>query len=86
MDFTFGIITGGYNDPFIHIIIESIYNNHIPNYEIIIVGQTTILPTDKITILDFDESIHDRWITRKKTSLWNMPSMKMSFYCTIILH
>ena len=66
MDFTFGIITDGSNDPFIHTIIESIYNNHIPNYEIIIVGQTTILPTDKITILDFDESIHDRWITRKK--------------------
>jgi hypothetical protein len=42
MDFTFGIITQGDNDYFINIIIDSIIKNNIPNYEIIIVGKTTI--------------------------------------------
>ena len=40
MDFTFGIITDGKNDEFIRLIIQSIENNHIPVYEVIIVGNT----------------------------------------------
>ena len=50
MDFTFGIITDGNSDNFIKLIIESIIRNNIPNYEIIIVGNTCIIPNDKITI------------------------------------
>ena len=66
MDFTFGIITTGNYDDFIKIIIESIENNNIPNYEIIIVGNTSIQNTDIITIINFDETIKNGWITRKK--------------------
>jgi hypothetical protein len=66
MDFTFGIITNGDNDNFITQIIESIIKNNIPNYEIIIVGNTKIKRTDKIDIFYFNENIKSGWITRKK--------------------
>jgi cellulose synthase/poly-beta-1,6-N-acetylglucosamine synthase-like glycosyltransferase len=54
MDFTFGIITCGENDTFIEEMIESIIKNNIPNYEIIIVGNTNINETDNIKITYFD--------------------------------
>ena len=38
MNFTFGIITGGNNELMINDIINSIENENIPNYEIIVVG------------------------------------------------
>lgn len=65
MDFTFGIITEGNNDAYILIIIDSIERNNIPNYEIIIVGKTQIIHNN-ITIIPFDETIHNDWITKKK--------------------
>ena len=72
MDFTFGIITSGEYDNFIIQIIESILNNNIPNYEIIIVGNTKLKETDKLKILYFDETIRTSWITRKKNIIiWN---------------
>ena len=42
MDFTFGIITSENADNFISTIIDSIVKNNIPNYEIIIVGNTKV--------------------------------------------
>jgi hypothetical protein len=66
MNFTFGIITNGNNDVHIKIIIESIEENNIPNYEIIIVGKTNITASEIIRIVDFDETIKPNWITRKK--------------------
>jgi hypothetical protein len=66
MDFTFGIITDGANDDTIIKIIDSIISNNIPKYEIIIVGNSKILPSDKIRIINFDETIVDKWITKKK--------------------
>lgn len=66
MDFTFGIITTGEYDNFILDIIESIVKNNIPNYEIIIIGNTKIKEMDNIKILYFDETIKSGWITRKK--------------------
>ena len=65
MEFTFGIITNGSNDNFINIIIDSIEQNNIPNYEIIIVGNSNV-NRENTTILFFDESIKKAWITRKK--------------------
>ena len=53
MDFTFGIITDGKSDNFIKLIIQSIINNNIPNYEIIIIGNTNIIPNDKIMIFKY---------------------------------
>jgi hypothetical protein len=66
MDFTFGIITQGDNDHYISIIIDSIEKNHIPNYEIIIVGNTKIKNTCKIIIIEYDENIKPLCISRKK--------------------
>jgi len=63
MDFTFGIITN--SDIFLPQIINSIKEQRIPNYEIIIVGNTQI-QDDKVRIIQFDESIKKAWITRKK--------------------
>lgn len=66
MDFTFGIITEGSYDNYINEIIKSIENNKIPIYEIIIVGNTTIEPTQHIKTIPFDDTIKSEWITRKK--------------------
>jgi hypothetical protein len=71
MDFTFGIVTTGYNDEFLENIIESIVNNNIENYEIIIVGNTKIQSSEKVKIICFDESIRNGWITRKKNIIVN---------------
>lgn len=66
MQFTFGIITAGDADHYINETILSIINNNIPEYEIIIVGNSKIEKSDKIKIIEFDESIHVGWITKKK--------------------
>ena len=65
MEFTFWIITDGKNDNFFNIIIDSIIENNIPIYEIIIVGNTKI-DNNSIKIINFDESIKRGWITKKK--------------------
>ena len=65
MDFTFGIITLN-NLDYCKKIIESIINNNIPNYEIIIVGNINLQNTDKIKVINFDENIKPYWITKKK--------------------
>ncbi len=66
MDFTFGIITSGKNYEDIKKIIQSIEENYIPNYEIIIVGTINMIASEKIRIIEFDETINRNWITRKK--------------------
>jgi hypothetical protein len=65
MDFTFGIITSGNNDLYIKEIINSIYLQNIPNYEIIIVGNS-LLVGHNIRVIPFDETIKNAWITKKK--------------------
>jgi GT2 family glycosyltransferase len=66
LSFTFGIITEGKFDNFIQETIKSIEANNIPEYEIIIVGNTEIESTDKIHVFEFDENVHTGWLTRKK--------------------
>jgi hypothetical protein len=82
MDFSFGITTTGENDHFIGEIIQSIEDNHIPNYEILIIGKTTILPTEKITTIGFDETIKEGWLTRKK----NILVEKSKYENVVLLH
>jgi len=65
MDFTFGIISGGNNEININKIIDSIENQKIPNYEIIIIGNTNI-KREKTIVKPFDETIKKMWITKKK--------------------
>jgi len=82
MDFTFGIITIGNNDTMIYRIIESIKNQNIPIYEIIIVGNSSIACESKIKVIDFDESIKNGWITRKK----NIISSIAKYENIVLLH
>jgi hypothetical protein len=82
MDFTFGIITNGQSDFNINTIIDSILKNNIPNYEIIIVGNTTIKSSDKITIIYFDENIKNGWITKKK----NIIAENAKYENIVLLH
>lgn len=65
MDWTFGIITDGHSDSRISTIIKSIAKEDIPNYEIIIVGNSKIT-SKNTTVIPFDESIKSKWITKKK--------------------
>ena len=75
INFTFGIITdaqNGVND-FLPRAVQSIRELHIPKYEIIIVGtkreiikHEILSPDSRLTIIDFDESIKAKWITKKK--------------------
>jgi len=65
MNFTFGIITGGNNEGIINQMIDSIENQHIPNYEIIIVG-TCYVHRANTTVIPFYEAYKPMWITKKK--------------------
>ena len=82
MDFTFGIITDGQNDNYLNTIIDSIKNNNIPNYEIIIVGNTNLNSNNIITIFSFDENIKKNWITKKK----NIIVQNAKFENIVLLH
>lgn len=65
MKFTFGIITSGQFERGLGIVIDSIENLNIPQYEIIIVGNTE-LQRENVQVIPFDESIKNGWITKKK--------------------
>lgn len=81
LDFTFGIITNGSNDPIIDLIISSIEQNNIPNYEIIIVGKTNV-SKPKTTIINFDETVKPLWITKKK----NIIAKHAKYENLVLLH
>jgi len=65
MDFTFGIITNSGNDDMVNLIIDSIENQNISKYEVVIVGGEYINRKNVVHI-PFDESIKPKWITKKK--------------------
>jgi hypothetical protein len=81
MDFTFGIITQGINDVYISEIVNSIYKQNIPNYEIIIIGNSTINGYN-ITNIKFDETIKNGWITKKK----NIICEKAKYDNIVLMH
>lgn len=64
MNFTFGIVTSGLDDR-IQIVIDSIERLNIPEYEVIIVGNSNV-QRDRTTIIPFNESERPAWITKKK--------------------
>lgn len=82
MEFSFGIITNGNNDCFINKIIQSIINNNIPKYEIIIVGNSKIECNDIIKIINFNENYKKNWITRKK----NIVALNSKYENIVMLH
>ena len=63
MKFTFGIVTGAKVDD---IVLNSIYDLNIPEFEIIIVGGKAPIGYLKLTHIPFDESQQQNWITKKK--------------------
>jgi hypothetical protein len=68
MDWTFGIITDGTKDHYLLEIIDSIISLNVPNYEIIIVGNTNIQTSQYIKVIPFNEQekYPQIWISRKK--------------------
>jgi hypothetical protein len=81
IDFTFGIITAGGADANIEKIVKSIKYQNIPNYEIIIVGQTSV-KGDYIRVISFDETIKKAWITKKK----NIIAQEAKYENIVLLH
>lgn len=66
MKFTFGIITSPGTDGFIQQIVDTICEENILDYEIIIIGGNTAYDAGELKIIPFDESQKRMWITKKK--------------------
>jgi hypothetical protein len=81
IDLTFGIITNGKNDGYLERLLQSIHYQQIPNYEILIVGSTS-LHDPKVRVIPFDESQQENWITRKK----NILSQQAKYDTIVFLH
>jgi len=64
MNFTFGIVTSGLDER-VQIVIDSIEKLNIPEYEVIIVGNSNV-QRDRTTVIPFNESERPAWITKKK--------------------
>jgi hypothetical protein len=79
MDFTFGIVTGGGCDERIREIISSIEELEIPNYEVLVVGPTSVRGGN-ITTIPFDETVKKAWITRKKNLITNQAKYENIVY------
>lgn len=82
MNFTFGIITSPGSDIFIQQIVDSICEENIPNYEIIIIGGNTAYNSDELKVIPFDESQKRMWITRKK----NLITQNAKYENIVYLH
>jgi hypothetical protein len=70
MSVTFGFVTDGLNDQLLIQGIQSIKDARISDYEIIVIGNTSIVDS-KVKILKFDDETKPGWITRKKNLLAN---------------
>lgn len=79
MDFTFGIITGGGAEEYIKKTILSIEAQQIENYEIIVVGKCE-LNEKNLKVVEFDESIKNKWITKKKNIITNLSNYENIVY------
>lgn len=79
MKFTFGIITGGGQEGNISMIIDSIERQNIPEYEIIVVGACNLI-RDKLIVIPFDETIKDKWITKKKNIITSLAKYENVVY------
>jgi len=82
IDFTFGIITDSASaSANIEKIVQSIKQQNIPNYEIIIVGETCV-KGEFIQVIPFDENIKRGWITKKK----NIIAQEAKYENIVLLH
>lgn len=81
MKITFGIITGGGQQAFINEIIDSIEEEQIPEYEIIVIG-SFLTPRIHTTVYKFPEHMIPRWITKKK----NIIAQIAKYEILVLLH
>lgn len=81
MKFTFGIITAGDVDNNLNLVIDSIENQNIPEYQILVVGNSNV-SRNNTTIIPFDETIKNAWITRKK----NLVTLNASYENIVYTH
>jgi hypothetical protein len=65
MNFTFGIVTSGNDDNSVNLVIDSIEQLNIPEYEVIVVGNSGV-SRGRTTIIPFNENERPAWITKKK--------------------
>tara|TARA_R110002012_G_scaffold234930_1_gene408617 strand:- start:21851 stop:22549 length:699 start_codon:yes stop_codon:yes gene_type:complete len=89
MKFTFGIITSG---DISHKVIDSIYNQQIPEFEIVVVGGKSLWVKGKdypewmedknIIHIPFDETIKKGWITKKK----NLITQQAKYENIVFMH
>tara|TARA_Y100000389_G_scaffold73484_1_gene70126 strand:- start:497 stop:1267 length:771 start_codon:yes stop_codon:yes gene_type:complete len=72
MNFSFGILTSKLSDKYLDEVIDSIYSQKIPNYEVVLIGETNKNYKNKnIKQINFDESKKEGWITKKKNIITN---------------
>lgn len=91
MQITFGIVTTAGNEGRISKIVDSIIKNNIPreNHEVVVVGNIdeSSLPASRIaevdiSIVSFDDSVRNGWITKKK----NLITKRAKFDNIVYMH
>jgi hypothetical protein len=78
---TFGIITGGGQTSWINQIIDSIENEMIPQYEILVIG-SFVTAREHTKVYEFPEDQVPMWITKKK----NILAKLATFETLVFLH
>jgi len=82
LNFTFGLITDGREDHLLRKSILSILAENIPDFEIIVVGNTMLTTNLKnLRIIPFDETKKNGWITRKKNLITQFSSKNFIVFC-----
>jgi hypothetical protein len=82
MKFTFGIITSPSTQAFLQDVINSIAEENIPEFEVIVIGGDQYYDDGGMRILPFDETEKPMWITRKK----NMITEEAKYENIVYLH
>lgn len=82
MNFTFGITTDFSDMSRLNEIKKSIQNLNIPNYEILLIGGARVDDEGDTKHIFFDDSVIDKWITRKK----NILAQEASYDNVVIFH
>jgi hypothetical protein len=65
MNFTFGIVTSGQEDYNVQQVINSIESLNIPEYEILVIGNSDVSRL-RTKVIPFNENVKSKWITKKK--------------------
>ncbi len=78
---SFGIVTNGTRDDWLEIIIKSIRDLNIPNYEIIVCGTYRDRKEKDFTYINFNERSETGWIQKKKNLI--LDSAKYENLCVI---